>query len=332
MKVVFTICSNNYLAQASVLVRSIKKNLPGYKVFIGLVDEISLAVDYNLIDADEIIPISELNQYNIQDIVDKYNIIELNTAVKPFFFQFFISRYSDVESIYYFDPDTKLYSVLDGTDTILQTNGIVLTPHICTPIEIDEFFPKESTFLNYGIYNLGFIGVNPKHESVLPFLKWWGDRTFQSGYDDVCNGLFVDQLWINLVPILFKGVVILNDKGMNMAPWNLHEREISLIDNNKVLLKTGEELRFYHFSSYNYKLPQQLSKHYDRYNFYNTGSLIDLYKEYHEELISNGIEKYVTIKCAYIKPPNIVIVPLPPPPTLVSRAKGKLKRMLGIID
>ena len=329
MKIVFTICSNNYLAQASVLVRSIKKNHPDYKVFIGLVDEVSLAVSYDLINADRIIPISELSRYNIQDIVDKYNIIELNTAVKPFFFQLFISEYIDIESIYYFDPDTKLFNVLDDTDAILQKNSIVLTPHIHTPIAIDALFPKESTFLNYGIYNLGFIGVNPKHESALPFLEWWGDRTFHLGYDDVCNGLFVDQLWINLVPILFEGVVILKDKGTNMAPWNLHEREISSTGSSGVLLKTGEQLKFYHFSSYNYKMPKQLSKYYDRYSFDNTGSLIELYKEYHEELISYGIEKYVAINCAYIKSPTPPVTP-PLPSSLASRAKDRLKRLLGM--
>jgi len=299
MTVLFTICSNNYLAQARVLMDSVKKYNPDYKRIIGLVDQFSDQIDYSVFEDIEIIPVEELAISRWEEMLNEYDIIELNTSVKPSYFKFLQEKHSDAEKIFYFDPDIKLFSSLEELAIILDTNSIVLTPHIVTPIDLDALLPEEQTFLNRGIYNLGFIGLRSRDEESLRFLTWWEQRCIHRCKRDICNGLFVDQLWISLVHILFNNTFILRNYGYNMAPWNLHERAI--VDNTAdgYILNDGSILTFYHFSSYDYREPEQLNRpFYNRFTFESRTDLHPLYNEYQEELISNNIAALSTIGCS----------------------------------
>ena len=303
MKIAFTICSNNYIAQASVLAESFKKFHEDYYFAIILVDKLSDAVNYSSIKADKILPVEEISGYNLEEIFDKYDIVELNTAVKPFVFQYFIREFKDVNVLYYFDPDLKFFASIKFITQQLQTASIVLTPHITSPIPRDYSTPTDQDFLNYGLYNLGFLGLNPRHKDVPALLDWWGDRTFHLGYDRVAKGLFVDQLWMNLTTLFYKDVVVSFDKGLNMGPWNLHERRIKSIDANQIFLDNGDTLKFYHFSSYRFNNPALLAKNYNRYSFEDVGELKKLYADYLVDLTRHHMEEYYHIQCAYIRPP-----------------------------
>lgn len=301
MRLAFTICSNNYLAQASVLAESFKRFNNDFYFAIILLDKISDLVDYTIIKADEVIPIDSIEDYGLEKLYDKYNIIELNTAVKPFIFKYLIGKFTQVELLYYFDPDLKFFSGVDVINQQLSTSSIVITPHISSPIPMDGLQPQEQLFLNYGLYNLGFIGLNPRHNESIRILDWWGERTFNIGYDDTSNGLFVDQLWMNFAPLFFSNVTVSHNFGLNMGPWNLHERKIKVIDDDIIVLTNDDILVFYHFSSYNYLKPESISKHYDRYTFEMVGNLSILYNSYHNDLLRLGIEKYTVIPYAYGK-------------------------------
>jgi len=300
MKIIFTICSNNYLAQAKALGDSIKKTNPDYTFFIGLVDLLSEEINYQEEIGHPIILTHEIGIPDFDSLWRKYNIIELNTCVKPFYFEYFTKKYSELTHLMYFDPDTFLFGNLSAVEKeLMDGKEIILTPHILTPIPIDNKMPSEQTFLNYGTYNLGFIGVkNPNNN--LPFFKWWGERTYNIGYDKVSEGLFVDQLWMNLTPIFFKNCVVSRNPGLNMGPWNLHERYLSKDEFSNLIINKNEELIFYHFSNYKYSSPDVLASYYDRFSFSTRTDLIELYSDYRKKLILNNIEKLSFLQCHYV--------------------------------
>ncbi|WP_338646043.1 hypothetical protein V5J73_11585 [Flavobacterium sp. KS-LB2] len=302
MKLAFTICSNNYLAQAKTLGDSLFEKNPNYKFIIGLCDELSNEIDYSFFGNIEILPVSQINIYCFDEIIKKYDIIELNTSIKPSFFKYFINKYEDLETIIYFDPDIQIFDNLLLLEEHLKENDVLLTPHILNPIGVDNLSPYENLFLNFGIYNLGFLGLNPKSQNALNLLDWWEDKTLKIGFNRVAQGLFVDQLWLNLAPIFFKKVKVLEEYGFNVAPWNLHERNtIELVD-DKCIMVDGSRLVFYHFSSYNFTKPELFSKSYNRYNsVILSKEIYDLYTQYHNKLLQNKIALFSEIKCIYIK-------------------------------
>jgi hypothetical protein len=151
MRIAFTICSNNYLAQAKTLGNSLLERNPDYKFIIFLVDTLSEKVDYGSFKNLEVIPIEKLFPGTFDKLWQRYNIIELNTSVKPTCFKYLFENYPAAEWLFYFDPDIVLFHSLYNLEKEFNDNNILLTPHIIHPIELDGKLPMENHFLNYGI-------------------------------------------------------------------------------------------------------------------------------------------------------------------------------------
>jgi len=300
MKIVFTLCSNNYLAQAKILGDSLLLNNPDYQFIIGLVDRLSEMIDYQPYQQFEVTPIENLEISDFEAIWKKYNIIELNTAVKPSFIKYLLKKYPNSQHVLYFDPDIKIYGSLASIESQFESGDILLTPHVNTPIPIDNHSPDESVFLNRGLFNLGFIGIKSNSIPVNQMLDWWEERTLTYGFDNVSKGLFVDQLWVNLVPLYFSRVSVIKSFGFNCAPWNLHERINMKRVGTRVVMIDNSELIFYHFSSYKYQAPEKISNYYDRYSLKDNEVLESLYTEYQDDLLTNKIDELSKVDCYYV--------------------------------
>ena len=93
MTIVFTICSINYLAQARTLGDSLKSTNPDILFFIGLVDILEgVSFDESFIPKYPMIEIDKIGIDRFDEMADRYDITELNTAVKPYYFTYFFIR------------------------------------------------------------------------------------------------------------------------------------------------------------------------------------------------------------------------------------------------
>jgi hypothetical protein len=320
MTLAFTICSINYLAQARTLGDSLRQTNPDYQYVIGLVDKLSEA---RL--PDELLPVYpmlEVDKIGIPDFAamcDRYDITELNTAVKPFFIDYFYKSYPDATEVIYFDPDIIVFQPLDQLNEALKTYSLVLTPHICSPTP-DWERPNDQHHLNTGIFNLGFIGLR-NDATARSFVNWWKNRLVYECRIDLCEGLFVDQHWVNFAPVYYDNVLIDLHLGYNVAYWNLHERYLhqntagqwQVTSSDEVGPKSEEPLQFFHYSGYNPERPNEISKYQTRFTFVastqqkkqrpDAKPLFDLYRD---RLLANHNDQYREYPCVYIKPPVVV--------------------------
>ncbi|WP_031526906.1 glycosyl transferase [Dyadobacter crusticola] len=300
MTIAFTICSINYLAQARTLGNSLRATNPDVRFFIGLVDLLqgisfddSYKPDFPMIEIDKI----EIRDF--QEMADRYNITELNTAVKPFYFTYFFKHYPEAKNVIYFDPDIIVFQPLTGLLGSLQKSDAVLTPHLNTPIE-DRLTPNELHHLNTGIYNLGFVAFR-RSAINLEFISWWEEKLRYECLIDLCNGLFVDQNWMNFLPLFVPDTHIERNPGYNAAYWNLHERVFSKKENT-FFVNENNPLIFFHYSGYDPAKPDILSKYQDRFDISERPDLTELFALYRDTLIANGNAYYRKFECAYIKP------------------------------
>ncbi|TAH01518.1 MAG: glycosyl transferase [Sphingobacteriales bacterium] len=298
MKIAFTLCSNNYFAQALLLGQSFLLHNPGFEFYVGLIDEKSEQINYNQFNIN-ILPIAQIEP-DILDLALKYNIVELNTAVKPHYFLHFIEKFN-AKVVIYLDPDIYVYQNFKPLEDYLEIDDILLTPHILKPIPIDRKTPFENDFLNFGLYNLGFIALKVNNNTI-NMLNWWKQRTYQFGYHNLAKGLFVDQLWVNLVPILFGKCKIINHPGYNIGPWNLHERFLS-IKNDSYFVNNDFQLYFYHFSNYNPANSSKIHTVFTRYDFENRPDLVNIYADYTKLLVNNNFFELKKIPCFYAGQP-----------------------------
>jgi hypothetical protein len=299
MTIAFTICSNSFLAYAKTMLDSLRVHHPEIKTFIFLVDRPDETIDYSFFSPAEVITADEKIIPGFSELLGRYNVIELSTALRPFVIRYLQNSYAEAGRLYYIDPDMFIYDRLDIIHKLLENEDIIITPHFLHPLPLDGRVPFENLALNYGTYNLGFFALKPHCANTNSFLNWWGERTSQFGHIDPANGYFTDQIWFNLVPLFFKKVHTLLHPGYNMAAWNLHERSIKTYEENgKVILDSGENLVIYHFSSWDINHPDQLSKYYNRFDFDDRPDLVKLYKDYRVALERNRVEFFSKIHCA----------------------------------
>jgi len=283
-----TIVSKNYLSLARVWNASVQKHHPGTRTFVLIVDRIEGAFDPAK-EPFEVIEVEQLGIPDFQDMAFKYNILELNTAVKPFLLEY-LFREKSVEQLFYFDPDTVLYGPLDSAREMLEEKEIVVVPHILLPQAVDGRRPNETDFLISGAYNLGFLALR-RSDEVFSFLRWWQERLVDACFSAPERGLFTDQKWIDLVPSIFSGVGILKDRGYNVAYWNLHER-MDLEARNGGGYRFPEcPLTFFHFSGIEFAHPERVSKYQNRFRFHTLPAPYrQIYGEYVEAIRAAGFD------------------------------------------
>ncbi len=283
MKVAFTICSNNYLAKAKAVADTFLRHNTTYVFYIFLVDTIDPNLDYKALSNYTIIPIKDVFP-NIEDLAHKYNIIELNTAIKPFIFNYLFATDRFASAIY-LDPDLLIFDSFLEIDDALKSYNAIITPHFYSPID-DGKYPSEIDFTPFGLYNLGFIAVKKSSES-LKFLNWWHLRLMKYCYINTAYGMFTDQLWINYAPLFFEGFLVIRHLGYNLANWNLYERQIEMKDETYWVNRTYK-LKFIHFSNYDFNNPYIISKYQNRHVIEDVPEMKRIIDQYQSLLISNN--------------------------------------------
>ncbi len=291
-----TIVSPNYLHFARTLAASYVAQHPEQAFFVLIVADLHDKTPFEVDPAFTPVLLSEIGLADLRGEAMKYDILELNTNVKPTFMRHLLTRHG-LDAIVYLDPDIFLYARLDPVFEALRTASAVLTPHMTAPV-FDGHSPSEQDLLYNGTYNLGFIAVSGSTEGRR-LLEWWEARCLALGFSEGRTGLFVDQKWANLMPGLFTGLVISRDPGLNMAYWNLHERSLEpqtglpseVINQWQVRTAASElvPLRFFHFSGVEVEAAGELSRHTNRYTLDARPDLQPLFAAYRAAVQANRL-------------------------------------------
>lgn len=292
-----TIVSLNYLPYARTLCDAFLGQHPELPFYVLIVDRPSPEIDLSR-ERFQPIWVEELGIPDFPSVAFKFDILELNTNVKPTFLKSLLA--SGVDELIYFDPDILVCSSVSFIFDLLRSSSIVVTPHALSP---NNAAPAGEWILLYsGVFNLGFIAVASTEES-LRFLTWWEDRCLTEGFVERRNGLFVDQKWINLVPCYYDRVTILKHPGCNVAYWNLHERGVAK-DGQGWTVNGSEPLVFYHFSGVSVDGGALISKGYDQFSLESLPVLADLFAFYRAQLLKNGIRELGKVQYAFARYDN----------------------------
>lgn len=252
----FTIVAKNYIGLAKILKESIEMVSPSVDFFIFVADEQNDT--YN--GEDGVLWAYQclgINSDVWKDLSFKYDLTEFCTAIKPYCFKYFFDK-ENYSKVIYFDPDIYVFSDLSYFYSKLDTCSVILTPHVSTIAHDNE---AEKTFLQSGIFNLGFLALS-KTKNTETLLNWWSHKLLDSCFDDVLDYTFTDQKWMNFIPAFLPGDQYYIDRclGADVAPWNYCERKIIFKGNvpSSVIDRAGIDteihpLRFIHYSGYDYR-------------------------------------------------------------------------------
>jgi hypothetical protein len=285
-KIVFTICSANHLPFARTLAASVKRVEQDVRFIVFLADVLSPPVQ-QLAGELEIVPIDRLAIPNLRRMAFRYGILELNTAVKPFCFDY-VFDVLGFQAAIYLDADIYVLKALHHVHDALENGAsCVLTPHITAPLPFDGAKPDVDTFMQAGMYNLGFLGLGNTLEARA-FNTWWGQKTRDDCFVAQDRGVFVDQKFVDFAPSFMNDVLILRHPGYNVAYWNLPQRQVSRAG-DRFMVNQAFDLHFFHFSGIDLENKETFSKYQTRFKTSELGRAVnDLYDAYVAEVRSTG--------------------------------------------
>lgn len=198
---IFTLTTQSHLFKSLALKESLNKF--GYELDILNIDDLSDSLKTRF----EVI----LKKY-------KNNSDKIRWALKPFYAKFLLN--SGFEKVIYIDNDVFFFSTPKEIFDKLHIYSMLLSPHFYSsdPRKHQNWFEA-----NYrvGLYNAGFFAVNQNSVNIL---SWWADCCEYNIKKSFWRGLFDDQKYLDLVPVIFDNVYIEKDTGYNLAGWNQENR------------------------------------------------------------------------------------------------------------
>jgi len=224
MNIIFTVCNRTNLTNALALGSSVMQ-FPGYTFYLCWADTGTVP---NLPENIKLLRITELNIPDWEQMSRRYYDFELLPACRPWFAKHLIRTHQELQALIFFAPTVYLYSSIDHL--VGQNYDLQLTPNISRPLKKSTIL-DDKRILNIGMFHSGS-WILQKSTASLEFLDWWAERTQDRAKFDLCNGMCLDQLWLNYAFVRVKKLFQLSQSGWH---YGLHS-----VLNQKLELKNGK--------------------------------------------------------------------------------------------
>lgn len=158
-------------------------------------------------------------------------------TVKVFLPKYLFDRFN-VSDLIYIDSDMLFWSDLTAIEYELGTYSFMVASRELNPC------PPQ------GCYNGGFFACKNDNRAKV-FLKWWQDKVldwclWEKGGEDQ----FTEEGYLNVFskdPDQFSGIHISNHPGINLAPWNVGNHVVKVLDDCSVAVDDEYPLVCYHY-------------------------------------------------------------------------------------
>jgi len=247
-----TIVTRSYLAQARVLAASLAKHhaIPLYVVCVdepqGYFDPV--AEPFHVLRLEQILPEAA------RPALFYYTPFEVCNLVRPFLHRYLL-EHTSFDRWLYLDADILVRGPLDDAFAAMDDATGLLSPHTIEPAAPEVAEVVEASLTRCGVFNSGVLGLRRCDEAAR-FVDWFAERLVRLCFLAERN-VYVDQTWLNFVPIYFPSFAVWKHPGHNVAYWNLHERVLET-DGDRITVN-GEPLLFFHFSLWKPEKPDNIT-------------------------------------------------------------------------
>lgn len=228
----------NYLPRALCLLNSLEKHCSTFLIFVLCLDQVS----YEQVKAMEhpyVVPVtlSELENADkeLADVRSSRSLLEYYYTCGPAFVLHTLRCHPEIDLLTYIDADTYFYSDPSCLLSEMEENSIGITVH-----RFGHTPPQ-------GRFNVGWISVR-QDKNGIACVSWWRERCIEWCYERFEDGKYADQKYLDEWPTRFQGVKVIENRGANVAPWNVRDYSIGF-DGNRVTVDS-DPLVFFHFHGF----------------------------------------------------------------------------------
>lgn len=236
-----TLFDRNYLIKGVALHESLLQHVEDFTLWILCMDDIAYdTLEKMALPRVALISLAQFEDEDLLRVKATRTQVEYCWTCTPSLVLYVLDHVPAVESVTYLDADLYFFSDPDGAFAEMAAGSIGIVEHRCS---------REYAGLtqNSGIYNVAFM-IFKNDRQGRECLQWWRARCNEWCHDRVEEGKYGDQKYLDDWPERFARVIVLQDVGVGLAPWNLRSHRITTRVGR--LLVDRRPLVFYHFHSF----------------------------------------------------------------------------------
>ena len=242
-----TYFDHRYFARGLALYESLMTHSPGARLWVlCLSDECFSALTRLALPSLMPVALADFERGNTALATAKANrsTIEYYFTCTPSLMDWVLKQDAEIDIITYLDSDLFFFSDPEPIFSSFEGYSSLIVEHrFAAPVKASEA---------YGRYNVGWVSFR-RDADGLSCLAWWRDRCLEWCYDVLDGDRFADQKYLERFSELFRGVLVLDHPGANLAPWNLASHRLE--ESASGILVDGRPLVFFHFHGFKQVLP-----------------------------------------------------------------------------
>jgi hypothetical protein len=166
-----------------------------------------------------------------------------------------LERWPEVDLITYLDADLFFFSHPRPVFEELGDASVGIIGHRHSPANRDR--------VRFGVYNVGWVSFR-RDANGLDCLRQWRQDCLTWCYDRVEAHRYADQKYLDAWPERHDGVRVLQQKGANLAPWNVANYRIRARDGRVDV--DDDPLVFFHFQGFQQVAPWLFNSNFGLYH------------------------------------------------------------------
>ena len=222
------------------LYHSLARHCPDFRLFVlclseecySMLSELSLE-NVVLISLKEI----EASDEKLLEAKKNRTLVEYYFTLTPSLPLYILNHYPEVQAITYLDSDLYFYDDPKPIFEEIADNSVAIISH--------RFSRETKAKAICGKFNVGWITFR-RDENGLACLNWYREKCLEWCYDRVEPERYADQKYLDYFQDRFQKVVEIQNKGANLAPWNIDNYNIRI--NGGKIYVDDEKLVFFHFN------------------------------------------------------------------------------------
>lgn len=237
-----TCFDQNYLPRALALHASLVKHCVDFRLYAICYDDPSYTALQNLKLSNVVpIPMTDFEKGDSALLQAKQNRsqIEYYFACTPSLCLYVLAHFPEVDMLTYIDADLYFFSDPEPLFAEMEGYSIGIIGH--------RFSKGARRFEKYGLYNVGWLSFR-RDTRGMACLNWWREQCLEWCYDRLEGNRFADQKYLNEWLERFQKVRVIQNKGANVAGWNIANYSVTEEDNQVFI--DNQPLIFFHFANF----------------------------------------------------------------------------------
>lgn len=253
-----TYFDRNYLPQGLALIASLRRFIPQVKIYILCFDTYSESIIRKLkLKQVSLVKRLDFEDKDLQKAKNNRSFYEYYWTCSPALPYYLFRKYHQIKKLVYVDADIYFFNSPQKYLDQLDQYSLIISEHRYPKHQIRRCFTS-------GRFNAGLDFFKRNQES-LACLKRWRRQCLTWCHDRLENEKFGNQLYLNEWPDQYPNLHVSPDLGLNAAPWNISQYQISqrkskiFINRNPLICYHFHQFKAYQSKPYDFAPAYPLS-------------------------------------------------------------------------